>query len=107
MKAFEKELADHGAELNEQIELELKYTGYIERQKKEVAKLEHLENIKIPKHFDYDQVIGLRTEAKQKLNRFTPITLAQASHISGLSPADISILLIALKKKHYETSHSP
>ncbi|MBX7067055.1 MAG: tRNA uridine-5-carboxymethylaminomethyl(34) synthesis enzyme MnmG [Parachlamydiales bacterium] len=90
---------DFGEEINTQIEMELKYSGYIERQKKDVAKLEHLDGIRIPKSFDYHQVVGLRTEAKQKLSRFTPENLGQASRISGLTPADISILLIALEKR--------
>ena len=66
---------------------------------KEIAKLENLDQIKIPKDFDYSQVVGLRTEAKQKFSRFTPENLGQASRISGISPADISILLIALQKR--------
>ena len=88
-----------GADMNEQIELELKYAGYIERQKKDVAKLEDLDRVHIPAALQYDQIIGLRTEAKQKLTRFTPINLGQASRISGITPADISILLIALQKR--------
>ena len=90
---------DHGADLNFQIELYLKYAGYIERQKKEVEKLEHLDGVKIPKQFDYQAIVGLRTEAKQKFARFTPENLTAASRISGISPADISILLIALQKR--------
>lgn len=87
-----------GAEINEQIELALKYAGYIDRQNKEIAKFEHLDLIRIPKTFDYATVTGLRTEAKQKLLRFTPENLGAASRISGVSPADISILMIALQK---------
>ena len=97
--AFPGQVEDYGTDLNEQIELEIKYAGYIERQKREVAKLEHLDDVKIPKGFDYMKVIGLRTEAKQKLSRFTPENLGQASLISGLTPADISIVMIALQKR--------
>ncbi len=97
--AFPGQVEDYGTDLNEQIELEIKYAGYIERQKREVAKLEHLDDVKIPKGFDYMKVIGLRTEAKQKLSRFTPENLGQASRISGLTPADISIVMIALQKR--------
>jgi tRNA uridine 5-carboxymethylaminomethyl modification enzyme len=78
--------------------MHLKYAGYIERQQKEVAKLENLDSVRIPKGFDYEKVVGLRTEARQKFARFTPENLGHASRISGISPADISILLIALEK---------
>jgi len=99
LTSYPEQVGDFGTELNEQIELQIKYAGYIERQKKEVAKLEHLDEVKIPKQFDYTKVIGLRTEAKQKLSRFTPENLGQASRISGISPADLSILMIALQKR--------
>ncbi len=92
-------VTDYGADINEQIELSLKYAGYIERQNKEIAKFEHLDLIRIPKVFDYSLVTGLRSEAKQKLLRFTPENLGAASRISGVSPADISILMIALQKQ--------
>lgn len=98
-QAYPEQMIDFGSDLNEQIELEIKYAGYIERQKKEVAKLEQLDGIKISKDFNYEKIIGLRTEAKQKLSHFTPENLGQASRISGISPADISILLIALQKR--------
>jgi tRNA uridine 5-carboxymethylaminomethyl modification enzyme len=99
LEAYPEQMENYGPDLNEQIEMEIKFAGYIERQKKEVAKLEHLDEIKIPKEFDYHKVVGLRTEARQKLSRFTPGNLGQASRISGLTPADISILMIALQKK--------
>ncbi len=99
LAAYPEQMENYGPDLNEQIEMEIKFAGYIERQKKEVAKLEHLDEIKIPKEFDYHKVVGLRTEARQKLSRFTPGNLGQASRISGLTPADISILMIALQKK--------
>lgn len=99
LQAFEEKVKDFGADINAQIELSLKYAGYIERQNKEISKFEHLDQIRIPKNFDYSQVVGLRTEAKQKLARFTPENLGSASRISGVSPADISILMIALQKQ--------
>ena len=99
IQAFPDQMIDWGADLNAQIEMELKYAGYIERQKREVAKLEHLDEVLIPKNFEYSKITGLRTESKQKLTRFTPENLGQASRISGVSPADISILLIALQKR--------
>jgi len=98
-EAYPELVVDYGVDLNMQIELELKYAGYIDRQQKEVSKLEHLDHIRIPKEFDYTGVVGLRTEAKQKLSRFTPENLGAASRISGLSPSDISILMIALEKR--------
>lgn len=97
--AFPQQVSDCGNEINEQIEIQLKYAGYIQRQKKEIEKLESLDNVQVPRNFPYDTIVGLRAEAKQKLSRFTPSNLGQASRISGLSPADVSILLIALQKK--------
>lgn len=84
--------------IEEQIELRIKYAGYIERQEKEAKKHEHLEALRIPKSFDYGKMQTLRKEAKQNLMRFTPETLGQASRLSGVTPADISVLLIALEK---------
>jgi tRNA uridine 5-carboxymethylaminomethyl modification enzyme len=98
LEQFPEEIKNWGRELNFQIELNLKYAGYIERQKADIEKLAHIEKIKIPPGFDYAQVVGLRNEAKQKLSHFTPQTLGQASRISGVSPADIQVLMIALQK---------
>lgn len=89
-------LQDHGADTNLQIELTLKYAGYIDRQTVEINKLSHIENIKIPAGFDYHCVNGLRNEARQKLGKHNPFNLGQASRISGVSPADISVLMVAL-----------
>lgn len=99
LQEFPEQVEDFGKEINDQIEMELKYSGYIERQKKEVLRLEKVDDIKIPKDFPYGAVIGLRTEAKQKLLRFTPENLGQASRIPGVTPSDISVLLIELKKR--------
>ena len=99
MSAFPEQVQDFGADLNTQIELQLKYAGYIERQEKEVAKLEQLDRVRIPANFVYENIQGLRAEAKQKFARFTPDNLGAASRISGISPADISILLVALQKQ--------
>jgi len=101
LKEFPEDVTNFGADLNTQIELKLKYAGYIDRQQKEIAKLEHLDKIKIPKDFDYSKLVALRNEAKQKFPRFTPENLAAASRISGISPADISILRIALAKRRH------
>jgi tRNA uridine 5-carboxymethylaminomethyl modification enzyme len=94
---------DHGEEINFQIELEAKYSGYIERQKGEINKLSHVENIRIPQGFDYTVVSGLRNEAKVKLGKHNPDNLGQASRISGVSPADISVLMVALMRGKSET----
>ena len=90
---------DHGEEINLQIELSAKYAGYIERQNSEVAKLSHLENIRIPENFDFSTVHGMRVEARQKLAKAGPQNLGQASRISGVSPADLSVLMVALMKR--------
>lgn len=98
LKCYPESLKDFGEEINFQIEVNLKYAGYIQRQKTEVNKLSHVENLLIPKDFAFDQVAGLRNEARQKLNQFSPENLGQALRISGVSPADISILMIALMR---------
>lgn len=104
LTTYPEALIDHGAEINFQIELEMKYAGYIERQQGEVAKLSHVENIRIPEDFDFTSVHGLRLEAKQKLNKLKPQNLGQASRISGVSPADISVLMIALMRSRNASS---
>ncbi len=91
-------LVDYGAEINFQIELNLKYAGYIQRQQSEVSRLSHVENIKIPSTFNFGEVVGLRREAKEKLLKHGPTTMGQVSRISGVSPADLTVLLIALTK---------
>jgi len=89
---------DLPAEIAQQVEITLKYSGYIERQEEEVAKFKILENKQIPEGFDYRSVPSLRPEARQKLEKIRPLTIGQASRISGVSPADISILLVWLKR---------
>ncbi|MBS3905241.1 MAG: tRNA uridine-5-carboxymethylaminomethyl(34) synthesis enzyme MnmG [Simkania sp.] len=88
---------DFGAETNQQIELHAKYAGYIQRQENEIRKLENIDDIFIPRNFNYASVTGLSNEAREKLSRFTPDHLGQASRISGVSPADLSILMVALR----------
>lgn len=85
-------------EIVQQVEIAVKYAGYVDRQNLEVEKLKNLEDKEIPVEFDYQQVMSLRTEARQKLSRIRPRTIGQASRISGVSPSDISILLIWLKR---------
>lgn len=80
----------------EQIEINIKYEGYISRQLKQVEQFKKLENKKIPEDLDYDEVHSLRLEARQKLSKFRPASIGQASRISGVSPADISVLMVYL-----------
>lgn len=96
--AYPESVKDFGQDINDQIELNLKYAGYIGRQKQEVAKLSNIEHVKIPPGFDFTQIKGLRTEARLKLSAALPETLGQATRLSGVSPADISVLLIALQR---------
>lgn len=86
----------------EQVNIHIKYDGYIKRQMKQVKEFKKLENKKLPEHFDYEQVKSLRIEAKQKLNLYQPVSVGQASRISGVSPADISVLLVYLEQMHHQ-----
>ena len=83
----------------EQVEINIRYEGYIDRQKKQVDQFEKLEHRRIPDWIDYDDVGSLRNEARQKLKQFMPSSIGQASRISGVTPADVSVLLIYLEKK--------
>ena len=87
------------ASVTEQVEIEIKYEGYIERQKRQVEQHQKMERKLIPEDMDYDQIPSLRLEARQKLNTYRPVSIGQASRISGVSPADISVLLVYLE--HY------
>lgn len=80
----------------EQVEIEIKYEGYINKQLHQVEQMRKLENKKLPKDLDYTTIIGLRLEAQEKLNKIKPVSIGQASRISGVSPADVSVLLIWL-----------
>jgi tRNA uridine 5-carboxymethylaminomethyl modification enzyme len=82
----------------EQVEIAAKYSGYIDRQKDEIARVAHYENLALPKELDYSTVAALSIEARQKLQRHRPQTLGQASRISGVTPATISLLLVHLRK---------
>lgn len=85
----------------EQVDINIKYEGYIRRQKQQVTQYKKLENRKLQMDFDYAEVKGLRREAIQKLNLYKPMSIGQASRISGVSPADISVLLVYLEQKRY------
>lgn len=84
----------------EEVENQIKYAGYIKRQLSQVAQQKKLETKKLPDDINYDDIYGLRIEAKQKLNKIRPESIGQASRISGVSPADISVLLIYLETYH-------
>ncbi|RZJ33893.1 MAG: tRNA uridine-5-carboxymethylaminomethyl(34) synthesis enzyme MnmG [Flavobacterium sp.] len=81
-------------EILEQAEIQVKYSGYIEKERNNAEKLTRLEDVKIPSNFDYDKIKSLSYEAKEKFKRIKPVTISQASRISGVSPSDISVLLI-------------
>ncbi|MGN0715406.1 MAG: tRNA uridine-5-carboxymethylaminomethyl(34) synthesis enzyme MnmG [Anaerovoracaceae bacterium] len=82
-----------------QLEVQVKYEGYIQKQMAQIERYKKLENRKLPQHFDYSQIEGLRIEAVQKLNQIQPESVGQASRISGVSPADINVLLVYLEKQ--------
>src|SRR5690606_28806520 len=81
-------------EVLEQAEIQVKYAGYIEKEKNNADKLQRLENIKITKDFDYDKIKSLSFEAREKFRKIRPVTISQASRISGVTPSDISVLLV-------------
>ena len=85
--------------VKEQVEIQLKYAGYIDRQAKEVERHDHFENLKLPESFNYLDIAALSVEVRQKLDKQRPETLGQASRISGVTPAAISLLLVHLKKR--------
>jgi len=82
----------------EEVEILVKYSGYIDRQQKQVEQFKKLEAKKLPKDINYDEISGLRLEARQKLNKLRPLSIGQASRISGVSPADISVLLVYIEQ---------
>ncbi len=88
-------------EVTDQVEINLKYDGYIKRQMKQVAQFKKLENKKIPLDLDYKEIGSLRAEAVQKLEAYRPLSIGQASRISGVSPADISVILIYLEQRNH------
>lgn len=96
---------DYPVSVFENVEIELKYEGYIRRQKADIAEMRRLEKKLLPKNTDYEQIEGLRMEAREKLNKVRPANIGQASRISGVSPADVSVLLIWLAKEGGEPVH--
>ena len=96
---IDKNRPELDANIFEQVEIEVKYEGYIEKQLRQVEQLRKLENKKLPSDFDYTELNGLRLEAQEKLNKIKPSSIGQASRISGVSPADVNVLLIWLSSK--------
>ena len=92
-------------EVREQVNILIKYDGYISRQIKQVESFKKLEKKKIPEGFDYDEVPSLRIEARQKLKLYSPTSIGQASRISGVSPADVSVLLVYMEQMNYHGEH--
>ena len=98
MRALLPELPQLRKEEYQQVEISIRYEGYIKKQQEQVDHMEKLENQLIPEEIEYEKLESLRSEAREKLAKIRPLSLGQASRISGVSPADISVLAIYLKK---------
>jgi tRNA uridine 5-carboxymethylaminomethyl modification enzyme len=96
LASLDKARPELDAEVREQVNIQIKYEGYISRQMKQVEQFKKLEAKKIPDDINYDDVMGLRIEARQKLNKIRPTSIGQASRISGVSPADVNMVLVHL-----------
>lgn len=103
---IDPERPDLPAEVAEQVNISIKYNGYIKRQMKQVESFKKLEKKKIPENFNYDDVPSLRIEARQKLKTYSPTSIGQASRISGVSPADVSVLLVYMEQMKYHEKES-
>jgi tRNA uridine 5-carboxymethylaminomethyl modification enzyme len=98
MKSLVPNELDLDPEVEEQVEIQVKYEGYIEKSLQQVDKMKKMENKRIPENIDYSKISGLASEARQKLIEVQPLSLAQASRISGVNPADVSILLVYIEQ---------
>jgi tRNA uridine 5-carboxymethylaminomethyl modification enzyme len=107
LEELDEKRPDLPRDTKEQVNINIKYEGYIRRQKQQVAQFKKLESKKLDVNFDYTLVRGLRKEAIQKLNIYKPMSIGQASRISGVSPADISVLLVYLEQLRYSGTSSP
>ena len=92
-------IENYSKTLREQIELDIKYEGYLKRQQKQVARFKRLEKLKIPAAFNYDAAEGLSEESREKLRTIRPLSVGQASRIAGVRNSDIAVLLVYLTKK--------
>ena len=100
LKSIDKTRPELDPNIFEQVEIEIKYEGYIQKQLKQVEQMKKLEVKQLPNDFDYNEIEGLRLEAREKLNKIKPLNIGQASRISGVSPADVSVLLIWLAQNN-------
>ena len=98
LKEIDENMPELTKQEKEEVEIQVKYEGYIKLEEEQVAKFKKLEQKKLPKDINYEDIKGLRLEARQKLNNIKPESVGQASRISGVSPADISVLLIFLEQ---------
>jgi tRNA uridine 5-carboxymethylaminomethyl modification enzyme len=98
---FDRSLESIPESIQEQVEIQVKYDGYIKRQMEQIARFRRLEDVSFPEEFDFGSVIGLTTEVMEKLKKIKPHSLGQASRISGVTPAALSILMVNLKKQGY------
>lgn len=95
---FDADLSHFDREVRDQVEIQIKYEGYLMRQQEQIERFKRFENLKIPEDMNFHSIIGLSTEVKEKLSKMRPISIGQASRISGITPAAISVLLVNLKK---------
>jgi tRNA uridine 5-carboxymethylaminomethyl modification enzyme len=103
LASFDPELEGTDPVVAEEIETRIKYEGYISRQEKHVEKLKRMENARLPEHVDYNTIYGLSREVREKLNQVRPLSLGQASRISGVTPAALMAIQVHLKKQGYES----
>ena len=103
---YDGKLKDFPPQIIDQVEYEIKYEGFIQRQLKDIERFRHIERIKIPSDIDYDTIASLSNEIRQKLKQFTPMTLGQANRISGMTPAAVSILMVYLRKLKLERKNT-
>ena len=96
---FDPDRPELPAAVTEEVEIQIKYAGYLARQEKQVAEFRQAESRQLPGDMDYNAIAGLRLEARQKLSDIRPMSIGQASRISGVSPADIAVLLIYLEQR--------
>ena len=98
LASFDPDCVSTETEITEEIEIQIKYAGYIQRQEEQVARLKKLEGMRLPIEVNYENIPGLSTEVKEKLGKIRPLSMGQASRISGITPAALSILMVYLKK---------